>query len=170
MEPTPLTHWKKLYNPDYIGAYTLMQGETSSELDVTIKNITVKQVAGEDGKKEDCTICELVGQKPMVLNATNQKMMEKIFKTPYIEQWAGKRMTLCVKRIRAFGENVDALRVKETLPKQINAPAKEELTPTHSKWIGAKDAIASGQFKIEDIEAKYTLSAENKLLLTAKSE
>lgn len=165
------THWKKLYNPDYLGAYSLMQGDKPTEMDVTISKVILEKVAGADGKKEDCTVCQLVGQKPMVLNATNQKLMEKIFGSPYIEDWAGKKMTLCVKRIRAFGETVDALRVKDSLPKQNGTTAtKEELTPTHPKWHGAKEAIASESTTIEKIKVVYILSPENEELLTAKSE
>jgi len=51
---TTLTHFKKLYDPDYIGAYTLMDGTDSSELTVTIERITSEMIANTDGKKESC--------------------------------------------------------------------------------------------------------------------
>jgi hypothetical protein len=95
----------------------------------------------------------------MILNATNQKTMTKLFGSPFIEDWAGQKMTLYVARIRAFGETVDALRVRETKPKL------PELTPTHEKWVGAKKSLSEGNVTIEQIKANYTLSPENEKAL-----
>ena len=46
--------------------------------------------------------------------------------------------------------------------------AKENLTPDHPKWEGAKSALASGKTTIEKIKAAYELSGENEGLLTFK--
>jgi hypothetical protein len=46
------------------------------------------------------------------------------------------------------------------------AIAKEELTPTHPTWIKAKEHLQTGGL-LEDIERKYTISADNKKLLIA---
>lgn len=45
-------------------------------------------------------------------------------------------------------------------------PKKEELTPKHPNWNKAKDHLQTGGL-MEDIERKYTISAENKKLLIA---
>ena len=42
---------------------------------------------------------------------------------------------------------------------------KEELSPKHPKWQGAKDSLASGKVTIEQIKAVYILTAENEKLL-----
>lgn len=161
MEPTK-THWKKLTHPDYLGAYELMDGsEKNKELTVTIEKVVRQQVQGADGKKEECTVAHLKGVKPMILNATNQKTMTKLFSSPYIEDWAGKRMTLYVAKVKAFGDTVDALRVKPTVP------ALAELTPTHEKWEGAKTAVKAGNTTIDAIRKQYILSPDNEKLLTA---
>lgn len=39
---------------------------------------------------------------------------------------------------------------------------KEELTPKHPKWKGAKEAVASGEITIEKIETRFILSEANK--------
>ena len=44
--------------------------------------------------------------------------------------------------------------------------SKEELTPKHSNWAKAKEHLQTGGL-LEDIERKYTISAENKKLLIA---
>lgn len=155
------THWKKLQHPDYIGAYELMDGTPNKELTVTITKVAREQITGADGKKEECTVCYLHGQKLMILNSTNQKVMQKLFDSPYIEDWAGKKMTLYVARVKAFGDTVDALRVRPTAPKL------PELTPTHEKWQGAMTALKAGNTTIEAIRKNYILSTENEKLLTA---
>ena len=105
-----LTHWKKLNNPDYLGAYAFDRGE---EKIVTIKNVTRETVTGAEGKKSDETVVHFTQDvKPLILNSTNAKMIEKILKTPYIEEWAGGNLVLVVREVRAFGELVDAVRVK----------------------------------------------------------
>jgi len=154
MTTTPLTHWKKTYNPDYIGAWALMDGSDNSELTVTIDRITSEMIANTDGKKESCVVAHLKGQKPMVLNATNLKSITKVLGTPYVEQWAGRQITLYVKKVKAFGDVVDALRVRETI-------SKESLTPTHPKWSDAKAAIAAGTVTIEQIQKKYSLTTQH---------
>lgn len=110
-----LTHWKKLTNPDYLGAYALEPGQ---DLIVTIKSVANEVVTGTDGKKETCSVMHFVEKvKPMVLNATNSKTITKLLKTPYIEQWAGRKIQIYVESgIKAFGDIVDALRIRPFLP------------------------------------------------------
>jgi hypothetical protein len=164
MEQTQkLTHWKKLTNPDYLGAYELMDGsEKGKDMVVTIDRVVRQMIAGADGKKEECTVCYLKECKPMILNATNQKTIQKLFNSPFIEKWAGGRMTLYVAKVKAFGDVVDALRIRPTVPQL------PELSPTHEKWNGAKQAITAGTTTVEAIRKSFTLTAANEALLTAK--
>lgn len=110
-----LTHWKKLTNPDYLGAYALEPGQ---DLIVTIKSVANEVVTGTDGKKETCSVMHFMENvKPLVLNATNSKTITKLLKTPYIEQWSGRKIQLYVETgIKAFGDIVDAIRVRPFLP------------------------------------------------------
>lgn len=111
-----LTHWKKLTNPDYLGAYAFQPGQ---ELIVTIKYVANELVTGSDGKKESCSVMHFVENdiKPLVLNATNNKTIAKALKTPYVEHWAGKKIQLFVQpNVKAFGDVVDAVRVRPFLP------------------------------------------------------
>lgn len=110
-----VTHFKKLMNPDYIGAYAFEPGE---EKTVTIDYVRAESVIGADGKKEECIVAHFKepNVKPMILNSTNCKMISKLYKTPYIEEWAGKQIILRVQQVKAFGDVVDALRVKPEIP------------------------------------------------------
>lgn len=120
------THWKKLTNPDYLGAYAFEPGQ---EMIGTIAYVREESVIGADGKKEDCTVAHFSEKdlKPLILNATNCKAITKLYKTPFIEDWAGKRIVMRVQQVRAFGEVVDAVRIKPEIPKAATvAPACEE--------------------------------------------
>ena len=83
------THWKKLTNPNYLGAYSIENGQ---DLILTIKYVQEEKVIGPDGKKDDCVVCHFSENvKPMILNATNMKTITKLYKTPYIEEWTSKK-------------------------------------------------------------------------------
>lgn len=148
-----LTHWKKLMNPNYLGAYELNQGE---ELIVTIKSVGIEDVVNpqNDGKKEPCSVMRFVEKvKPMILNATNNKTIAKLFKTPYVEQWAGKKIQIYVEKVKAFGDVWDALRIRPFLP------------------VGKELKCAECGKKIEDFGkttaetvAKHTLASYGKML------
>lgn len=111
-----LTHWKNLDNPDYIGAYAFQPGE---EKCVTIRSVTREKVNGADGKSEMCTVVHFAeNEKPMILNATNGKMIQKHAGSGYIERWAGVRILLHVENVKAFGDIVEAVRVMKRKPPQ----------------------------------------------------
>lgn len=117
------THWKKLINPDYLGAYSLDPGK---DMVLTIKQVRKEMITGADGKKEECIVCYWVeDQKPMILNVTNCKMIAKLFKTPYIERWAGHRIQIGAEVVSAFGEKVEALRVRKVLPEEVKIACEE---------------------------------------------
>lgn len=109
-QTTPVTHWKKLTNPNYIGAHDFQPGQ---ELTITIESVGNEMVKNMDGKDESCIVARIKGaKKPLILNKTNCKLISKVLGTPYIEQWGGGKVILYVAKVKAFGEVVDAIRVK----------------------------------------------------------
>lgn len=109
------THWKKYTNPNYLGAYAFQPGE---EKTVTIKEVKREAVQNQSGT-EECTVAHFVEDvKPLILNKTNCKTISKVWGTPYIEDWSGRKITLKVKKISAFGEMVDAVRVSPDRPQE----------------------------------------------------
>jgi hypothetical protein len=110
------THWKKLHNPDFLGAYSLDPGK---DLIATIKTVRNEQVTGADGKKEECIVARFYEAtiKPMILNSTNCKTIQKLYKTPFIEEWDGRKIQIFVDVVSAFGEKVEALRIRPSIPK-----------------------------------------------------
>ena len=117
------THWKKLINPDYLGAYSLEPGQ---DMVLTIRQVKKEMITGTDGKKEECIVCYWQEeQKPMILNVTNCKMIAKLLKTPYIERWSGHLIQIGAELVSAFGEKVEALRVRKALPEEAKIACEE---------------------------------------------
>lgn len=108
-----LTHWKKLTDPRFLGSHDF---EPNQEVKVTIESVTSEVIELFNGKRlenKSCILARFVGaKKPMLLNKENMKLISKVTGTPYIEQWAGKAIVLHVAKVSAFGDIVDAVRVK----------------------------------------------------------
>lgn len=151
------THWKKLINPDYIGAYSL---DPSRDLTVTIESVGRELVTGTGGKKEECTVAKLKGQKPFIVNRTNAKTISTIYGTPYIEDWAGKQITLYISKTKVAGEEVECLRIRRQKPELPTLDVDGE------KWKDAKLAVDSGT-TVENIKKYYKLTKDAEKELTA---
>lgn len=103
-------HWKKLTDTNYIGAYDLQEGQ---ELKINIEGIERKPVMSPEGQEKMCVVATIKGaKKGMILNKTNMKIITKVLGSPYIEDWVGKSITIYSAKVKAFGEMVDGLRVK----------------------------------------------------------
>lgn len=155
------THWKQLVNPDYIGAYSLPNGE---DLIVKIISVARGMVTGVGGRTEECTIAQIENQKPFILNNTNCKTIAKLAGTPFIEEWSGKSIQLFASTTQLKGETVECLRIRDFKP-QVKKP---DLKKEDSKiWDAATNKISSVGFEkaIEAIEKHYTISDETKQLL-----
>lgn len=139
------THWKKLQNPDYLGSYSLDPGK---DLILTIKVVKVEQVTGPDNRKEDCTVMYFVeNSKPMIVNATNAKTITKLYKTPYIEEWAGKKVQIYSTEVKAFGDVVEALRIRQKIPTQA-APINTKCSdcPDDIEGVEGRTAVQIAQY------------------------
>ena len=134
------THWKKLTNPDYLGAYSL--DDPSKTIILTIKSVNLERVTGPDGKKEECIVIHFAepGVKPMICNRTNAKAITRVAGSVYIEEWIGVQIEIGIEHnVKSFGELVAALRGKPYTP-VIKATPKcsecgSELTAPQGKTI-----------------------------------
>jgi len=154
---TDKTHWKVLINPEYIGAYWLLEGQDST---VTIDRVVREQVKGTGGKTEECTVAHLKGAKPFILNVTNSKSIAKLY-GPYIEDWAGKQITLYASTAKLAGETVECLRVRPTVAKRVMKPI------TDARLAAAITSIKAGEFTSQEVEARFSLTVAQKQTLDA---
>lgn len=154
-----LTHWKKLQNPDYLGAYSLQPGE---EPIYTIARVGLEMVIGADGKKDECTVARFVEKvKPMILNVTNCKTIANMYGTPYIEDWTGKRIQIYAAKIKAFGEEVEALRIRPKAP----VVQKATLDQSYKGWPAALEAVRNGETTLEYLETRYIIPSDCKQIM-----
>jgi len=155
------THWKQLINPEYLGAYSLGDAE---EMTVVIDFVQVEEITGSQGKKDTCSVAHLVNQKSMILNSTNSKSIAKLYGN-FVEDWAGKPITLFTTTTRMGGETVDCLRVR---PK-VSVAQRRQIT---DKGLGkAIAAIKAGTYTTVRLHEEYELTtAQNDTVTGELSE
>ena len=150
------THWKKLTNPNYLGDYSMPTD--GSDLIVTIDYVRYEEVVGTNGRKENKVVAHFVEKniKPMILNKTNMKTITKVYKTPYIEEWGGRKIQIYFdKTVKFARDTVGGLRIRNFVPAQ-------NTVPTVCADCKAKIEPASG--KDAEWVAKYTYQQYGKSL------
>ncbi len=155
-------HWHKVFLSDYLGACDLEEGK---DVKLVIKNVSVKQVKGSDGKSQERNVAAFTDPKikPMILNATNCRVVKKFVGSPYINDWVNVPIQVYIKSdIKAFGDITEGLRIREQQPKMD----KPVLVPSIPAWQKAIDYL-KGSGTIDNIRAKWDLSPENEELLKA---
>ncbi len=145
------THWKRLINPLYLGAYSLTPGH---DLTVRIQFVGREIVKGTDGKEEECTVAKLVDEKPLILNRTNSKAIAKLY-GPYIEDWAGKDITLFATVTKVAREVVECLRVRPAVTPR-NA-VKQQLSGV--RFVSALASVKKGDCTAALVRQRFDLSA-----------
>jgi hypothetical protein len=151
------THWKMLQDPDFIGAYWLPPGE---DVTVTIDYVVREVITGTGGKKEECTVAHLQGVKPFILNATNCKTIAKLYGN-YIEDWAGKQVTLFATTTKMGGDTVECLRIRPKVAVRTIPPI------TDARLDKAMESIAAGKYTKEQLFGNFQLTAEQSDRYTA---
>lgn len=161
MEQTK-THWKKLENPDYLGSYALLPGQ---DLVAQIDRVVQEDVYNpSNNSKESCTVAHFVEKdiRPMILNVTNCKTISKIYDTPYIEEWSKKYISIYIAKVKAFGETVDALRIRTKIPTVENI--KCEICGAVITGTGSKTAEEIARLGQRDYGKKLCLNCAKKEL------
>lgn len=153
------THWRTFHPTNYIGAYAFDEGE---EKILTIDRAGHERVEAEKGKADDCLVVHFrENEKPLIVNVTNSKAIAKVAGSHYIEDWPGTKITLFTMPVSAFGETVEAVRVRQTAPKLT----KPRMNPDHPKWEELIEKLKSGDATIATVEKHFTLSGTARAML-----
>ena len=144
------THYKRLMNPDYIGAYALDEGQ---DLTVVITHVAREIITGTGGKKEECTVARLKGQKPFILNSTNQKSIARLY-GPFIEDWVGQPITLFASTTKLAGDTVECLRIRPAVAR------RQPPEITNERLEKAIRQIRADAYTEPKVRANFTLTAE----------
>jgi transcriptional regulator of met regulon len=150
------THWKALVDPRYFGAYALPNG---NDLVVTIELVRSEEVTMMGGKKEVHSIMYLKGQKPMILNVTNSKSIHKLY-GPYIEDWAGKQITLYASTAKMGGEMVECVRIRPSVP------VRQKQSITDTRLDAAIQQIRAGTYTIAKLRGNFTLTEDQQTIVS----
>jgi hypothetical protein len=127
-----LTPWKKMMNKTYLGSWDLPTD--GKDLVLTIDKAYQDDVQNKSGGKDKCLIISFKeqGYKPLILNNTNATSVEKATGSKYIEDWSGKRIALFSASVSAFGTITDAVRIRNSEPKE---PVRYECDECHKAII-----------------------------------
>ena len=103
------THWRAIAGKEYLIGEEL----DGKEVTLTIKEVVQEELQNQKGK-EIKPVASFVGtDRKLVLNVTNMKAIAKVLGTPYIDDWAGKQITLKPVKGRFFGEDQTVVRIKQ---------------------------------------------------------
>lgn len=133
------THYRKAFDSPYLSSADIVEPTA-----LTIKMVVLETDRTKKTKDRFNTAHFVEHEirpgeklKPMILNATNSKMLKKITGTPFLEDWENVPVTVYVDpNVRNGKEIVEGLRI---MPQQVSKPF---LTPEHkAKWENAKAAF-----------------------------
>lgn len=152
------THYRKVLKSDHLGSADLEEmTEEGKSLVFTISHVKQEYGTRVAGKKIDANIAYFVEDiKPLVLNATNAKVIKGFAGTPFIELWKGIPIELYIDpTVRMKGEVVGGVRIKPVMPKiQTTKPVFTESNFEKAKEAGATVAVISSRYSITNEVAK----------------
>ena len=161
-------HYRKVYKSDHLGQADIEDlTENGSNLIFTIKHVKQElgvAVAGRKGNHNIAYFNEDI--KPMVLNATNAKIVRGFANgSAFVEDWNNIPVQLYIDpNVRMKGETVGGVRINPT-PVQVG---KTEITPDNAKmWENAKTAYKRDG-NLSKVLARCDMSEENQALIAAE--
>ena len=117
-------HWRNEFQSNYFGSHLMPSGK---DMILTISRVQPEDLMTTDGNKKHALVCYWTeDQLPMVLNKTNAAQIAKLLKENDYTKWSGHRIQIYVDhKVKAFGEIVDGLRIRKTLPGDVKIPCSE---------------------------------------------
>lgn len=160
------THWRSCDKTDFLGSADIeeLTNDESKDLIAIISKVEIKEVKVR-GKKDTCRVATFTNTsiKPMIINVGNGKILKGFANSKHIEDWVNIPVSIYVNDSVKFGtETMEGLRFRPQQP-QLK---KAELTPEHSAWEKAKEAVKQG--KLNAVLSRYEVSDDN--LKKLKSE
>lgn len=161
-----MTHWKKNIDSNFISGEDLMTGLHGLKPEMPVIIAGFNDDEAFDQKKNakmvvtGIYLTDLKGNKlhrPVVLNKTNGRIIEKEAKSAELEDWIGVTLTMFAEKSTRFGHVVRFKRY--VLP---------TLTVTHEKFAAVKKAIADDPANLAIAKQKYNISADVEAALLAK--
>jgi hypothetical protein len=160
-------HWRQNFKDSdkYLGAVDLWDDKKKgyAQLVVTIDKFFVDEMVGSMGKERKvfCKLKEFT--KPMVVNVTNFKRLQKLFETVEQDVYLGKPIALGVEKVSSPEGKVDALRFSSRPPQVAQKEAKPGISD--DDFPKAIASVQKGSTTIEKLMASRTLTPNQIKLL-----
>jgi hypothetical protein len=159
-------HWRQNFKDSdkYLGAVDLWNDQKKgyNTVVVTVEKFFVDEMVGQMGKERKVFAKLKEFQKPMVVNVTNFKRLQKLFDSVEQDMYLGKPIQLGVEKVSSPEGKVDALRFSS---RPVQAVKKEKEVLSDDVLPKALAAIEKGSRTIEDILSKYSVTEEQLKLL-----
>jgi len=123
------THFRKAFNSPYLSSADIVGPTTLTVQHVSLEKDSTKKTKDWFNTAHFAEQELRPGEKlkPMILNATNSKMMRDLCDSPYINDWLDIRVEIYVDHGVRFGrETVDGLRIRKAQP-QAEPATNEQL-------------------------------------------
>lgn len=159
---TEKTHYRKAFDSPYLSSADIVEPVVLTIARVVLESDKSKKTKDRFNTAyfQETEIRKGEKLKPMILNATNSKMLKTIVGSPFIDDWVGAKVTVYVDYNVRFGkESVEGLRLSPAVQ------MKKVLTPEDkANWENAKSAYKK-QGTLEKILARVDISQEHQELL-----
>jgi hypothetical protein len=150
-------HFRAVFKSDHLGVADLEDMiEEGKHLFFTIER-TVQGNQKVAGKNLFCNVAYFKeGIKPMVLNATNSKVVSRFASSNFVEDWNNIAVELYVdSNVKMKGSVVGGVRIRPTQPRQ----QKEQMHKGHKFWNMAIQKVTEGM-TVDQFRTKYNITDE----------
>jgi len=151
------THYRKVFKSDHLGIADLEDfTEEGKDLCFTIKNVRQEIGTAVAGRKGNFNIAYFVEDiKPLVLNATNSKVLSKITGSVFVQDWNSIKVELYIKSdVKMKGEVVGGVRIKSGI--SITKKVLEALYTRKKGLVGEGKNEGIERILIEEETSSYT--------------
>lgn len=154
-----MSHWRKQFADEKnIGSHDLEVDGKFGEIVVTITEFYTGELVGSMGKEQKVFAKLNEFKKPMIINRTNFKRLEKLFSSFDMNDFLNKPVKLIVENVKSPEGIVPALRFSSRAAVVDAVPSLPTVTPEALAKL--KTMIVSGKTTIEKILTQRELSSE----------
>jgi len=157
------THYRKVFKSDHLGCADLEDMlEAKSNLIFQINHVNQEIGVRVAGKKIDANIAYFEEQiKPLVLNATNSKIMKSLTGSPFVEDWKGVMIQLYIDpNAKLKGEIVGGVRISPKSPVR----EKKSLQEGTKQWESAVAAFKRDD-SLDAVRERVNVTPEQEALI-----
>lgn len=161
------SHYQE-YFKSFLGGWSFEDGDKT----LTITNVDEQEMFDASTGKKKTELCLFFKEEelPMVLNVTNAQTIAEVLKTDIMSEWIGKQIIVGQSKVKAFGKEHLAIRVRNKLPqkKAVKKATGEQLDTIQALIDSEKITNIEAMLKYYGVSKMEELSTENAAEIIAK--